>query len=99
MLAFFEAAFGTENGLRLVILIAAVLALGLYLKFGSRNKVKSHADKLQEMYRVMDSKKLEGIPDSELFTGRYRCFPGAGVPYTAFGLPAMNCVTAALPAI
>ncbi|MDD2418174.1 MAG: DUF4375 domain-containing protein [Oscillospiraceae bacterium] len=66
MLAFFEAAFGTENGLRLVILIAAVLALGLYLKFGSRNKVKSHADKLQEMYRVMDSKKLEGIPDSEL---------------------------------
>ncbi|MDD2361938.1 MAG: hypothetical protein PHH84_03120 [Oscillospiraceae bacterium] len=66
MLASFEAVFGTENGLRLVILIIAALALGLYLKLSSRNKVKSRADKLQDMYRVMDSQKLMETPDSEL---------------------------------
>lgn len=56
----------SENSLHLIMLIAAALALGLYIRFGSRSHPQTRADRLQKEYRFLSRVVLDGIPDSEL---------------------------------
>jgi hypothetical protein len=60
------AALLTENNLYFILLVVAALLLGMYLKFSSRNKKDSRADRLLKKYQVIDREDLDNIPDDDL---------------------------------